>query len=303
MTHSKNWLVTLDLTDIDDLLLGYANFLASGINPDQVTFLHIFESTQFTEDLKELFPELSQEKDLKKIVRKELEDKIRSVFPDTIKTNLILKEGDPTDVIIRQIQDIQPDLLFLGKKEKYQGEGVLTKKIVRYVPCSVLFVPESVRYQLKNILVPFNFNGHSAAAIKFGQELSDRFNAKLQLQHVYNYPAQYFPYMPSENVEEKMKKQLAEKLQKFKGNYELDEDLDIDLTLNKQEKVQEKIYNLSIKIQADLIAVGSKGKKNMASFLKEDLSDKMINYSFGKPILIHKEKGKHERFFESLLKD
>lgn len=303
MIHSKKWLITLDLTDIDDLLLGYASFLASVVEPEKITFLHIFESTELTQELKELLPEDYHKKDLSKMVRNELEEKIVSAFPEEHPTELILEEGDPTDLIIRQINNIQPDLMFLGKKEKYKGEGVLSKKIVHYVPCSVLFVPESLRYQLKNILIPFNFNDHSAAAIKFGQAMAGAFNTELSLQHVYNYPAQFFPYMPSDNVEEKMQERLSKKLKSFKKKHGFEDLSRITFTLNKQEKTQDKIYNKSIKDQADLILVGSKGKKNVASFLKEDLSDKIINYSFGTPLLIHKDKEKHKRFFESLLEE
>lgn len=302
MKSLNNWLIALDLTDIDDLLLGYANFLADGLKPDKITFLHIFESSSLSEEMRELFPNTDQKKDLHTLVQKELEEKINHLFTDDTSTELLLQEGNPTEQIITSIDELKPDLLLMGKKEKYKGEGILSKKIFRYVPCPVIFVPESVRYQLKQLLVPFNFNDHSAQAIKFGEYLADIFNANIQLQHIYQYPKQYFPYMPSENIEEKMQEQMAKKMSDFKEEYSIGK-AEAILTLNKQEKLQDKIYNQIIKSHTDLIVVGSKSRNNIASFLKEDLSDRVIDYSFGIPVFIHKDKSQHKRLFESLLKD
>lgn len=302
MKSLNNWLLTLDLTDIDNLLLGYANFLADKLKPGKITFLHIFESSPLTEEMQELFQDSDQQKDLHSIVRKELEEKIDAVFPDDIQTKLVLQKGNPTKHIFDYIENQKPDLLFLGKKEKYKGEGIFSKKIVRYVPCSVIFVPESVRYQLKQLLVPFNFNDHSAQAINFGQNLAEVFDADVQLQHVYQYPKQFFPYMPSEDIEEKMREQVEKKMSEFKKEYSIGE-AEVIFTLNKQEKLQDKIYSQITKSQTDLIVVGSESKKNIASFLKEDLSDKVINYSFGIPVFIYKEQTRHNRLFESLFKD
>lgn len=301
MEKSKSWLVSLDLTNIDDLLLGYTSFLASKLNPEKITFLHILESANISEEMHELFPEIEDSEDLSSVIREELEKKISSAFEDFESTKLVLDEGDPTNAIIKQIKKQNPDLLIMGKKEKYKGEGVLSKKIVRYVPGSVLFVPESVRYQLNQILTPFNFNDHSAAAIRFSEKVGNEAESQVCLQHVYDYPAQFFPYLPSDEFEEKMSKQLKEKYSKFKKEKGISEETEVVFTLNKQDRVQNKIYDLSIQIQADLIIVGSKSKRTIASFLHEDLSDKIVNYSFGIPLLIYKDKSNNKGLLDLLL--
>jgi len=301
MEKSKSWLVSLDLTNMDDLLLGYTSFLASKLNPEKITFLHILESANIPEDIEELFPEIEETRDLSSVIREDLEEKISSAFKGFESTRLVLDEGDPTNVIISQIKKQHPDLLIMGKKEKFKGEGVLSKKIVRYVPGSVLFVPESVRYQLDQILTPFNFNDHSAAAIRFSGIIANTAGANVLLQHVYDYPAQFFPYLPSEKFEEKMSNQLHDKFDGFKKEKDLSEKSEVAFTLNKQDRIQNKIYDKSIQIQADLIVVGSKSKRSVASFLHEDLSDKIVNYSFGIPLLVYKDKSKNKGLLDSLL--
>ena len=143
METSKSWLVSLDLTNMDDLLLGYTSFLASKLNPEKITFMHILESANISKEMQELFPEIEDPEDLSSVIKQELEEKISSAFKNFESTQLVLDEGDPTNAIIKQIKKQNPDLLVLGKKEKFKGEGILSKKIVRYVPGSVLFVPES----------------------------------------------------------------------------------------------------------------------------------------------------------------
>jgi nucleotide-binding universal stress UspA family protein len=251
--------------------------------------------------MQELFPEIEDPEDLSSVIKQELEEKISSAFKNFESTQLVLDEGDPTNAIIKQIKKQNPDLLVLGKKEKFKGEGILSKKIVRYVPGSVLFVPESSRYQLHQILTPFNFNDHSAAAIRFSEDLANRTDANVLLQHVYDYPAQFFPFLPSNEFEEKMSKQLKEKFDEFKKEKGFTEDTEVVFTLNKQDRIQNKIYDQSIQVQADLIVVGSKSKRTMASFLHEDLSDKIVNYGFGVPLLVYKDKSKNKGMLDSLL--
>lgn len=301
MEKSKSWLVSLDLTNMDDLLLGYTSFLASKLNPEKITFLHILESANISKEMQELFPEIEDPEDLSSVIREELEEKISTAFENFESTKLVLDEGDPTNVIINQIKKQNPDLLVLGKKEKYKGEGILSKKIVRYVPGSVLFVPESARYQLYQILTPFNFNDHSAAAIRFSEDVANETEANVQVQHVFDYPAQFFPYLPSKEFEEKMSKQLKEKYNKFKKEKGISEETEVTFTLNKQDRIQNKIYDQSIRIQADLIVVGSKSKRTVASLLHEDLSDKIVNYGFGIPLLIYKDESQNKSLLDSLI--
>jgi len=301
METSKSWLVSLDLTNMDDLLLGYTSFLASKLNPEKITFMHILESANISKEMQELFPEIEDPEDLSSVIKQELEEKISSAFKNFESTQLVLDEGDPTNAIIKQIKKQNPDLLVLGKKEKFKGEGILSKKIVRYVPGSVLFVPESSRYQLHQILTPFNFNDHSAAAVRFSEDLANKTDADVLLQHVYDYPAQFFPFLPSNEFEEKMSKQLKEKYDEFKKEKGFTEGTEVVFTLNKQDRIQNKIYDQSIQVQADLIVVGSKSKRTMASFLHEDLSDKIVNYGFGVPLLVYKDKSKNKGMLDSLL--
>jgi len=301
MEEFKNWLVCLDLTNMDDLLLGYTRFLASKLKPEKITFLHIIESTNISDELHDLFPDFERPENLSLMIREELEEKISSVIDESEMTNLTLDEGDPTNALITQIKEQNPDLLILGKKEGYKGEGILSKKIVRYVPGSVLFVPESVRYEIKRILAPFNFNDHSASAIRFSEQLANKTGANLFLQHVYEYPTQYFPYLPSKEFEEKMSRRLEEKLQEFKKDKGLSVEATVTFTLNKQDRIQNKIYDRAIQVQADLIVVGSKSKNTLASFFQEDLSDKINNYSFGIPLLVYKIKSLNKGLLDSLL--
>mgnify|MGYP006876409801 CR=1 FL=1 len=62
MNSFNHWMVGLDLTKMDDLVLGYLDYL-SGVNePDHLTFIHVIEDEGISEELNELFPDVETSK-------------------------------------------------------------------------------------------------------------------------------------------------------------------------------------------------------------------------------------------------
>lgn len=304
MKNAKHWIVCLDLSQMDDVLCRYVAFLADALQPEHVEFMHILETGQFSEDVSTLFPELSDKEDLEQLIRKDLQSKISKSFRDVdVETSLTLREGDPTDQIIRFIKREDPDLLILGKKTGYTGEGVMASRIVKYVPNSVLFVPETSRYQLRSLLVPTDFSVQSAAAIKAAQSLRTSHEGDIQIiaQHVFRYPTHYFPYMPTDKEKKKIRDHLEEKKESFCKKNELNGDLSFVMSMTNKEKKAAEIYNEVVKHQVDMIILASKADKSFMSLLKEDFTDRMISYAFGIPVLIRKNKKKHERYLNAFL--
>lgn len=304
MKNSKHWIVCLDLSQMDTVLCRYVAFLANTLKPEHVEFVHILVTGQFSDDVANLFPELGDKKDLDELIRKDLQKKISDSFRDVkAETSLTLRDGEPTDQIIRFIKRESPDLLILGKKTGYAGEGVMASRIVKYVPNSVLFVPETSRYQLRSLLIPTDFSEQSGLAIKAAMDLQASTEEELQIfaQHVFRYPTHYFPYIPTDKEKQKIRVHLEEKRERFLNKHELNTGLSFVLSMTNKEKKAGEIYNEVVKHQVDMIILASKGDKSLMSLLKEDFTDRMINYAFGVPLLIRKNKKKHERYLDAFL--
>lgn len=301
MKHLDHWFVCLDLTQMDDILIGYANFLTSIIKPQTISFVHIVESFEIADEMIELFPELENRSDFDKVIRKELKGKINDVFSDSdFETRLIIKEGWPTDQLIELNNSINPDLMIMGSKAMYEGEGTAARKIMRFIPSSILFVPENCRYQIKKILVPTDFSAQSAKAIQYALDLVEVSEGSVTAQHIYSYPRRFFPYMPDEGEEEKMKEHLEKKKEEFTKKYSLPDDVEFNFILHIDEMKMDLLYDQAIKNQADLLLAASKANKKIPALLRENFIDKIAGYRFGIPLLIQKDKKKHTKFLESI---
>lgn len=298
MINSKHWLACLDLSNMDDILIGYTAFLTSIVKPKTITFFHTVESGPTALELAEQFPEIDSEDEFLDLIRNELNDKVKGHFDDdSIEIRMIIKTGKPTDQIIEVVNSIEPDLLLMGKKVGYAGEGIIPKRILKYVANSVLLVPENSRYSMKNILAPIDFSEQSVKAVKTAKELAGGGN--VTGQHIYRYRAQFFPYSLSEKDKKEVDQKVRNKLDEFKKEHDLENDINYVLSLQKKDRIADVVYNQAMIDQADLIIVSSKSKM-MNSFVSHDFTDKMVDYAFGIPLLIQKNKEKHQKFLKSL---
>lgn len=301
MKNSKHWLACLDLSNMDEILIGYTAFLTSIVKPKTITFFHTVESGPTALEIIEQFPEIETEDEFLNLIRNELNDKVKGHFDDdSIETRIVIKQGKPTDQIIEVAGSLEPDLILMGKKIGYAGEGVVPKRILKYVSASVLFVPENSRYNLENVVVPVDFSEQSAASVKTAEKLVD--GVHVTAQHIYRYRAQFFPYILSEEEKKEVDRKIENKMQKFKKEHDISDNVNFVLTLHKKGKVADAVYNQVVKDQADFIIVSSKSKK-LNSIVGHDFTDKMVDYAFGVPLLVQKNKEKHRKFLKSLFGD
>lgn len=301
MKNFNHWIVSLDLSKMDEILVGYSSFLSTVKEPKTITFLHVIESGPTAMNIVEQFPEIETKDEFEEIIRNELNEKIEEHFKDSpIEVRLIIKEGKPTDQIVQVVNSLEPDLLIMGKKVGYAGEGVIPKRILKYVPTSILFVPENCRYNLNSVLVPVDFSEQSAKALETANGLIKE--GRVTAQHIYEYRAQFFPYMLSEEERERIDDEIEKKKSKFIDQHSFSEDVNFILTHRQQGRLADCVYEESISQQADMIIIGSKTKK-LPNLIRHDFTDKMVGYNFGIPLLIQKNKEKYSEFLKSIFKD
>lgn len=295
-------MVGLDLTNMDDLVLAYLSFLIAHEEPEHITFIHAVEDSGISDELSNLFPEVDTSQSLESIIREEIHKNVtKHLDISESKMNIILRNGDTTGSILSALSEFDPDLLVLGKKTGYEGEGILARKITKYAHCSLLFVAENSQYRLKNVHVPIRFNKASARAIAFSQKISERVDATIHIQHVYKYPKRFFPYIPSDQYSERMHEHLSSKYKKFKDKFGLDDLPECTFTVNKNGKQVDEIYDLTLRTRADIIVAGAKSKSSAAALLTEEMADNLAEYHFGVPVFIYKEKEEHIGLLKSLL--
>ena len=292
MYQFKKLMITLDLSSMDDLLIDYVSFLANKIKPDKVIFMHVMETMYLPEEVSSMFSDLDEPID--QIIKKELDQNIKDNYygPEDTQTELRVREGNPTDIILREAESEKIDLVVLGKKTGFKGKGILTGKIVRLIHCSSLILPESGQPKLDKILVPVDFSKYSQMALKQAMKLSEDSNAEVVCQHVYNIPVHYYPYISSTaKMDKPMLEHAAKEYDKFlKKVAKPKPKIRCEYTKDEGQDISQKIYDLAVKERANLIVVGSKGLTNTASFLIGSTAEKLTSYDKTIPLLIFKDK-------------
>lgn len=301
MINSKHWLIAIDLTKMDEVLVGYTAFLASIVKPETITFLHVIESGPTALDIIEQFPELESKEEFEKIIRDEINELVNTHLDrKTFEVRTVIKEGRATDNIIDVVNSLEPDLLLMGKKVGFIGEGVIPKQILKYVSSSILFVPENCRYSLKKALVPVDFSEQSAKGINTALDLVKSADGKVTAQHIYQYRAQFFPYMLSEEEKKKVDREIEMKKENFIGEFDIPSRVNFKLSRHSNGKLADTVYSEVISQQSDILIVASKVKK-LPNLMRYNFTDKMVNYAFGIPLLIQKNKERHQKFLKSIL--
>lgn len=303
MINSKHWMVCLDLTKMDSILIGYTAFVAKLSKPTTITFLHVVESGPKTMEITHQFPEIDSKEKFLDLLRDEIHDKLDENFDYSgPEIRVIIKEGKPTNTIIDVSKSLDFDLLILGKKAGYAGEGVLPKQILKYVATSMLFVPENSRFLLENILVPVDFSEQSANAIGVASQLAEKTGGVVTSQHIYEYKAQFFPYLMPEEEMKKMDQKTAERKKDFLNRFKIPKNVEFSLSLHNKGKIADTVYEKVLSTQADIIIVASKAK-GFSALIRHDFTDKMVNYVFGIPLLLLRNQKRYQQYLDNLFTD
>ncbi len=303
MYQLKKLIVFLDLSNMDDLLINYVSFLADAFKADKVIFFHVIETMDLPDDVYEMLQEM--EESIDEVIKKELQGKINNNFKTEgrVETELRVKQGNPTEAILREAEEEKVDLAIMGKKTGFKGKGILSGKIVRLIHCSTLILPETSQPKLEKMLVPIDFSKHSQMALRQAMKISENLDSEIVCQNVYSIPTHFYPYISSTS---KMDKPIIEKAKKdydkfLKKVAKPKPQIRCEFTKDEGDDASQKIYDLAIKERADLIVVGSKGLTDTASYLIGSTAEKLTSYDKTIPILIFKDKEANYGFLDMLL--
>ena len=110
------------------------------------------------------------------------------------------------EVILDYAAEVDADLIVMGTHGRRGAArlllGSVAAEVVRRAKCPVLTLghreePQEIE-AFERILVPVDFSDHSQAAIRYAEELANRYHAGLQLLHVVEVPTYPYFYVPPE---------------------------------------------------------------------------------------------------------
>jgi len=207
-------------------------------------------------------------KDIKVSAEKNFKELKAKWTNDGIKVRSLIAQGPTTKTITRIAEENKVDLIVMGTqgatgfKEFLVGSN--TEKVVRFSPLPVLAVRKSHELShIKNIVFPTTLDPNQNKLLTHIKALQNFFSARLHLLLV--------------NTPHNMKRTIDEK--DMMEGYAKDFDLQ-NYTINTRNDFYESdaIMNFTVKIKADMIAMGTHSRKGLAHLFSGSVAEEVVNH-------------------------
>ena len=272
MEKLDNILVCLDLTEMDDFLIRYANYLVEKTEPKKVWFLHIIQPFDLPHEVLSEFPDLDQP--VSKFIREEMKERVDELFEhkQSRQYEIEVLEGIKLDSLLEFTRDQKIKLTVMGKKVGFEGTGAFPRRIRPLTTSSVIMVSETAKPQINNILVRMDFSKMSELAMKSAIELSRKTGSGIFAVNAFRLPISHFPKYSNEDarrLQAKMVRHGEKEYEKFMRKIKQDPAaIPCVHVYDKEFDEARVLYHQGLTRQADLIMIGSRVKSDLASFFR-----------------------------------
>lgn len=305
MDQLTRLMVGLDLTEMDDRLIGYAAFLSEQPTIEKVVFMHAEKTMEVPHELMESFARSNEPAE--DSIKNMIEAKVRPYFEKLthVHVEVIVVEGTPVRELLSWSKQQRSDLIIVGRKLHLKGSGILPQKLLRSGRVSLLFVTENAEPVLKRIVVSIDFSDYSMMA--FDQMLHSALNrpsVEVICLHVYEVPSGYITMGESyEKFDEKMQGFARNKFDQVLADFpELKDRAHLKLVRKEHDDDMGKLIVVQArKEKADLLVIGAKGKSAAALFILGSVTEKILRYNDAIPLIVFKKKNEELGFLDALL--
>lgn len=281
-----NLLVALDLTEMDARLLRYVSFLCGKWRVEKLVLAHNIKRSA----LYSLYEELLREGiNVADMVERELKRSIAANYTGNCEHELIITTDNHTESALTElVKEHQIDLVVTGSKSEYQGTGVMTQKLIRMMPASLLLVPEEAQPLLERILVATDFSPESAKSFEAALSLVAQGGGEVEALHVYGIPQFFFPYIDLEEAADKTKLHLKERYDQFNKKYKYPSQVKFKYLDKEESSTVETIEKEAVAGNFDLIVVSAKGANNLTTLFIGSTTNDLLTRPRRKPLLVVK---------------
>jgi nucleotide-binding universal stress UspA family protein len=290
MKNNRRWMVGLDNSLMDKVVIEYTSFLAGIIKPEKIYFINVQKDLEIPNSIKQKFPDLRKPIDekLEEQMRDDVEANFRNYDNFDIEYKVI--EGNPFDELLNWSNIKNIDLFIAGRKKELKGSGVLPNRLARKSNCSVLFVPEKPALRLHELFVPIDFSESSEQAFRLALDIAHKDEiSTVHILHVYYVPQGYRKTRLEEEVAAAMKEEVTEQYNKLLSNTHTNGTHLSPLFISDATgRVADIICENAHKRNADMIIIGHKGRTGAAALLMGSTTEKILRSEEGIPVLVVK---------------
>lgn len=305
MSKISRVLVAVDLTEMDETLVQYITLLSNKISVDRIYFFNVMKNLELPDHITKKYPDLVAPMD--EATKKEIQYTIDEEAGNQLKAEYEIKvtDGNSAEKILKWAKIKEVDLIVLGNKSGLDGEGIVSGKVVKLAPCSVVMVPEVLPSNLQKIVVPIDYSASSKLAFEFSLYMVSNIpDLALTCLNIFEVPTGYhvsgksfdeFAEIMRQNAEDSFDEFISQydtKGAKIKAKYELD----------KKGNIAKRIYQFSVKEKASAIVIGSKGRTQAAAILLGSIAEKLVKLNAQIPLIVVKQRRHNMDILEALLK-
>lgn len=190
-----------------------------------------------------------------------------------------IEQGEPYEQIVHVADDENCDLIVMGRRGlshlTRELMGGVTARVIGHTSRDVLVVPEHRGLDWNNILLATDGSIYSEAAIARAIALAKDRNAKLTAVSVV-YTNDEF-YALAQDTVVKLVNETREVLEKVAKQAE-EADVDVEMAVKEGEPYQ-AIADLATQMAADLIVMGSHGRKGLTRLLMGSVTERVIGFA------------------------
>lgn len=297
MYQFKRILVALDQSDNDNILFQFVSHICSKIEIDKIYFIHITKSLEWPPEIIEKYPDClaPMDENIQHIIQEQISTNLSSdLIPDS---EILVLDGNPEEVLLKEVNVKEIDLLVMGKKSIDQGTGRTARRMANLAQCSVALISNSFQKALKTefaMMVSVDFNESSLNATKTAEKIRGANVAKMLLHHVYRVPSGYhYSGKSFDEFAEIMKKNAEDKMLKLVNSAQLEQDKYKQLfTLDTKNNIAKNISETAEKEKVHLIVVGSKGRTKSASIFLGSTAEQLVTNTELNILIVKDKKSK-----------
>jgi len=285
MNSFKNILVALDLSELDNTLIKYANYLVETFDVEKVYFVHNIKKYEISEIIEQEIEDV----DLEEAINEELKENISNIMSDSAKWELLISDDPYTESLINYIsQKYHIDTVLLGNKNGKKGSGLVGFKLLRILKSNVLWIPKLTNINIDSVWVSTDFSNSSKKAFKISQLIQDKSKAKTQAVHVYNMPLHFSPYINSSKIENKVENHIHKKFENFIQKLNYPYELDRVLIAGREANAASKIRLEAKKHKISFLIVADKGANRFSNLMVGSVTEELFNRELDVPLFIAK---------------
>lgn len=190
-----------------------------------------------------------------------------------------MDQGEPYERITRVADDENCDVIVMGRKGvshlARELMGSVTAKVIGHTTKHVLVVPAGSTLAWNRILVAVDNSGYSEKATALAIELAKEHGAKLTLVSAVYSVGEVFGLTP------RMVKDLVDSTNSnLEGIRQLAQEMDVEIeTLIQEGEPYQVITKLATDRKADIIIMGSHGRKGLGRLLMGSATSRTIGYA------------------------